>query len=290
MLQIGVYQRYVHFSCSFCGHEHFFSDGEVIEADVYEDDADYNADLSIATDYRDLLQWSHNKAINYFEKKLNKSGAKILDIGCFNGFFVSALRRRGFDAYGIDFNRKAIDYGKNVYGLGDVVSDRTLEDLSLDGNKYDAITMFEVIEHLSDFSYLIGGAKALLKPGGVMVVSTPNSRMCWRPPLDSPPHHLSRFSPKSLKSLIELHGLQCISLYEQMSVYDLARNYIGALVRDNKESSLRGGEFKKPKLANALRRGANKFSPVGNVVLQPINTLLYSMGVRYICQVVIAKR
>jgi len=74
----------------------------------------------------------------------------------------------------------------------------------------------------------------LLKKGGVIIISTPNSRMCWRPALDFPPHHLSRFTPEALRGCVTRFGFEPIRLFQQMSSYDLIRNYVGTFFREKK--------------------------------------------------------
>lgn len=96
-----------------------------------------------------------------------------------------------------------------------------------EGKRFDAITLFEVLEHLPDAKAFLGSATQLLEDGGVLILSTPNNKMCWRPPLDYPPHHLSRFTTKSLQGYLSQLGMHTLYSDEQMSTYELARHYVG---------------------------------------------------------------
>lgn len=290
MQKSGSCNGFAHFVCRMCAHERFLNPESQSNAALYEEDADYNADLSIAGNPEDLIQWSHREAISCLEKRHFSGTPAILDVGCFNGFFVVALRAKGYDATGIDFNKRAIAYGRSVYGLGSAIGTETLEELLRAGRRYDVITMFEVIEHLDDFPAVIDSAVALLNPGGLFIVSTPNSRMLWRPSLDTPPHHLSRFSPESLRHLLRSRGLHVSVMLEQMSIFDLFRNYSGSFLRKKDNASMRGGKFIAPAATDVFRRIANKSKRIFDVVLWPANKLLHIFGFRYISQVAIAER
>jgi 2-polyprenyl-3-methyl-5-hydroxy-6-metoxy-1,4-benzoquinol methylase len=290
MEQVGAHEHYRHMACSACDHERFLSLQDSITADLYESDSDYNADLAIAQSHKDMLQWNHIQALPHLVRFVGNKSARVLDIGCFNGFFVKELRDRGIDAVGIDFNRKALAFGRSTYQLEGYLSEQTLENLDEKGDRFDAITMFEVIEHLEDFAMVIAQALRLLRPGGVFILSTPNSRMSWRPALDFPPHHLSRFSPTSVRRLMERAGMVVLSQAEQTSSFDLFRNFLGSLARRKSASSLRGGEFRIRQATNPIRTLANRSKWIIYRVVSPVDSLLHLMGVRYISQIVVAQK
>lgn len=292
MQVIGHHERYKHYMCEVCQHERFVSQEKNIESQLYEEDADYISDLSVATSHKALLMWNHVRAIPQLYKLGNHKALDVLDIGCFNGFFVKELRDRGFNAIGVDFNRKALEFGRRVYGLGAFISDETLHDLVAGRQSFDAITIFEVIEHLENYTELIEQAISLLRPGGVLIISTPNSKMSWRNQGDFPPHHLSRFSPESLKGLTNYHGLELLCIEEQSSVFDLLRNYIGSKFRKNSDTStsLRGGDFRSPKIVNILQTIANRIKWVCYKILIPVDFLFFIFGGRYISQIIVARK
>jgi 2-polyprenyl-3-methyl-5-hydroxy-6-metoxy-1,4-benzoquinol methylase len=152
------------------------------------------------------------------------------------------------------------------------------------------ITLFEVIEHLENIGNILSQVSSLLKVGGVIIISTPNSKMCWRPALDFPPHHLSRFSTNALRNCVLNFGFKPVQQYEQMSSYDLIRNYVGTFFRERDKSSLRGGAFKNKSSVRVLRIAMNKSKRVGGIILSPFDAILYAFGLRYICQLIIAEK
>jgi 2-polyprenyl-3-methyl-5-hydroxy-6-metoxy-1,4-benzoquinol methylase len=97
---------------------------------------------------------------------------RLLDVGCSRGHFVRAALEYGFDAEGVEPARRiaaaARDAGLRIHtGL--------LEEQDFDDDSYDALTLFEVIEHLSEPRVLLAECRRVLKPGGILVVSTGNA-------------------------------------------------------------------------------------------------------------------
>lgn len=287
MQNVGIFEKYMHFRCVRCGYERFKS-GDAVSSTDYENDPDYLDDLELYPRAEDRVQWHHRRAMNFIRKHVD-SGAVTLDIGCFDGFFVRQLRDRGYDAHGVDFNRTAIAWGARQFGLDGRISNRSAADLLAEGKKFDVITMFEVIEHLDDFTPILRDCTALLKPGGHLVISAPNNEMSWRPPLDFPPHHLSRFSPLSLRKIAKGLGLEPVDSTEQSSLFDFVRNYTGVLFRRRNTISMRGGEFRCRGIVDPLRLIANRSKWVVYALVWPIDKLLHRAGFRYIGQLMIAR-
>lgn len=290
MKSIGRVGEYEQMSCDSCGYVRFIHHSDEVNHQLYEADADYNDDLSVANDFEDFIQWNHNKALQYMNGKYPNGKASVLDVGCFSGFFVKKLLQLGFNARGIDFNNKALDFGKERYGLEKYISNETLQEFLMQGQKFDVITLFEVIEHLENISDVLSEVSKLLEDDGVIIISTPNSNMCWRPALDFPPHHLSRFSPYALRTCVTRFGFRPVLLLEQMSTYDLIRNYVGTFFREKNKTSLRGGAFKNKSSIRVLRIAMNKLKRVGGSFFFPLDAVLRAFGFRYICQLVIAEK
>jgi len=290
IFELDAYREYKHFRCDECGYETFVRHDSGIAADLYENDADYIDDLNILTNSDDLILWHHLKAIKFIQSRFQPDSTSTLDIGCFNGFFVKKLISLGYDAHGVDFNKSAIAYGQENFGLASVISTQTIEGMIDQGMLFDVITLFEVMEHLPDSKTFLYNVSRLLKDGGVLILSTPNNKMCWRPALDFPPHHLSRFTTRSLELYVSQFGMHPLFSAEQMSSYELVRHYVGTFFRAKDSESMRGGEFKNKKLTTLLRRGMNKMRKVLVVILTPIDMLLHLLGLRYISQLVVAEK
>lgn len=286
--KLADYKEYGHSNCRECGFESFTRHYHTITSNLYENDADYVDDLNVVTSPEDLILWHHTEALNFIKTKFPEHKAKTLDVGCFNGFFVKKLFSLGYDAEGIDFNRKAIEFGKSKFDLGLRISSEHVSDLLISGKKFDVITLFEVIEHLPNARQFLYEVTELLADKGVLIISTPNKNMCWRPALDFPPHHLSRFTIKALDGYVSQLGLKTFYTAEQMSIFEIFRHYVGTFFRSNENSSLRGGEFKKKQLTKFLRRVLNRTRRFTSFLLYPIDKTLHFMGFRYISQIIVA--
>lgn len=149
--------------------------------------------------------WREADYLRYMTLKNTPCG-KLLDVGCGGGRFMNRMGRMGWEVEGIDFDEKATGKITRRYGMktytGDLVSCR-LPDAS-----YDAITMSHTIEHLFDPEKILVECMRLLKPGGRLVVVTPNVESVaatlfgrfWRG--WEPPRHLHLFSVKTLNNFL----------------------------------------------------------------------------------------
>jgi len=147
-------------------------------------------------------------------KKLVK-GRRILDIGCGEGHFVSTAIKQGWLAIGTELSRGAWEICKRsnlpVYNE-DIYSDKLIP------SNFDLITCFEVIEHLADPIKFIKRAEELLKPSGVLYLTTPNfnsldRRVIGRSWRVIHPEHLLYFTPVTIRDLINQQtGFKVISL------------------------------------------------------------------------------
>lgn len=288
MKEEGIVRDYRHLKCTVCSHEFFVAlpgNDARISKKLYEHDVDYNNDLRIARDYHALIQWNHLSAYRFMRKR--EDIQTVLDVGTYNGFFVRFLRDRGREAFGFDFNEVAIRHGQATYDLENYIA---TDHKTLQRQQYDCLTAFEVIEHLESPGSFLLELGCYLRAGGYLILSCPSNRMLWRPPLDYPPHHLSRFSPASLATLVEKCGYDVLSVHEQMNVFDLCRNFIGVLFRKRNQSSLKGGGFRNIPVTDVLRRALNVSRRVFYILLAPVDLALRLLGLRYISQVIIARK
>jgi 2-polyprenyl-3-methyl-5-hydroxy-6-metoxy-1,4-benzoquinol methylase len=136
---------------------------------------------------------------------------RLLDVGSGNGRFLHKMRRLGWGVLGIENDPQAVIASRHTCDVP--VIESTLEEANLKGQSFDAITLRHTIEHVHAPIGLLAECRRLLRPGGRLVVLTPNVESLahrafgpsWRG-LETP-RHLHLFSPGSLTRTAQAAGL-----------------------------------------------------------------------------------
>lgn len=171
-----------------------------------------------------------------------KSGGRLLDVGCAMGFFVELAMKNGFDAYGFDPSDYAVGEAKKT--LHGRIQKGMIQGVDYKEKSFDVITLFDVVEHLSDPVGNIRKLTRFLKDDGIMVFATGNSdsltanilKRRWT--FYTPPQHLHFFSPNTFTLLLQKIKLTQI---ERFSVGKwLSLRYVLNLARSNGESAFAG--------------------------------------------------
>ena len=99
------------------------------------------------------------------------SAPKLLDVGCSRGDFVAAAAQLGFAAEGVE---PAPHIAEAARAAGRTVHTGLLEEQKLPAVRFDVVSLFEVIEHLRAPLPLLAECKRILRPGGILLISTGN--------------------------------------------------------------------------------------------------------------------
>ena len=107
-------------------------------------------------------------------QRLLLQGAKILDIGCGGGLFLSLLKQRGAQVIGIELSDSRAQYAKTKHGL-DIDKHPIESDFWQNGyaQHFDAVTLWDVIEHVNYPRQTLQSAANVLKPNGLLLIDTP---------------------------------------------------------------------------------------------------------------------
>src|SRR5882762_4580552 len=150
--------------------------------------------------------------------RLGANSGSLLDVGCFSGMFLRNARKRGFEITGIEPNQDAFMHVRNL--LGCEVVHGSLTSAHFSPNYFSAVSFLDVIEHVEDPVADLRAALRIMRPGGVLVLVTPNvkgllqrvvktkrslMRQPWCP-IDDVPWHLWGFTRESLTLCVEKAG------------------------------------------------------------------------------------
>ena len=143
---------------------------------------------------------------------------------------ISESQNQSFSLLDIGCGDKYLEYGCKAYGInydGIDYSDCDIESESVkrENESFDVVTCLALIEHLKDPSNLLNEAYRLLKKKGILLLSTPNWNYCVKTFFDDPTH-VHPYTPKSLKSLIELTDFSCIKVVPNLRLKKKS-SYIG---------------------------------------------------------------
>ena len=142
-------------------------------------------------------------------------GRRFLDVGCNGGFMAEAMRERGFESYGIDPDPVSVSWAREHYP-GNHFHVATVETFAPEGGPFDIVYCSEVMEHCPDVNRFMASIVALMVPGGMLFLTTPDISH-WRRPRDItewdafvPPEHCLYFNPSNLSLLLAKHGLRIV--------------------------------------------------------------------------------
>jgi len=163
------------------------------------------------------------RVLKRIEKLVPKG--KLLDLGSAAGFFLDEAKSRGWEAKGIEFSSWSKNYAEEHFGL--TIYDRPLEKLNWPKESFDAVTMLDVIEHVTEPRKLLSEVKKILKPKGVFVITTPNidslaaklTKEKWYAIL---PGHLFYLSSKTLEAILLEIGFRVVEKKNHTRYFSLA--------------------------------------------------------------------
>ncbi len=102
----------------------------------------------------------------------NRQGLNLLDVGCGPGTLLGLLKDRGFRTLGLDFSAEAAHVAEVENGVRVVVG--SLEQAAFPDQSFDIVTLFHVMEHVTNPRSILAEVARILKPEGVVVLQVPN--------------------------------------------------------------------------------------------------------------------
>jgi len=168
--------------------------------------------------------WKQMRAVERFQR-----GGRLLDVGCGTGVFLEEAQRSGrWEVVGIEPTEKAAAYARKVLGVP--VHEGRFSDIDLPVNSFDAITLWNVLEHLAYPIADLRRAHQLLRENGWLVFAIPNvESLAAR--IFGPywvgwdlPRHLYLFPSPVLRAILSALGFRCVAFNCMSGSYSTLRD------------------------------------------------------------------
>lgn len=150
---------------------------------------------------------------------------RLLDVGSAAGFFMDEARAAGWETRGIDVSPAMSRWGREHLGLE--IDNGLFQTADYPAGGFDAVTMWDYIEHSIDPAADFAKAARVLRPGGVLMLSTGDAGSAlarlsgrrWH--LLTPRHHNFFFTVETLSRYLHSHGFELDSVKHPGAVYSL---------------------------------------------------------------------
>ena len=192
----------------------------------YEGNHTEQANL-VESDTDDFYVNIYNGGLNDISKFAVKV-SKLLDIGCSSGAFLDLSKKRDITTYGVELNQAEYEYAKRK---GHDVYNDLLENLNFDF-KFDAITMWDVFEHIKDGEFYLNLMKSLLSDNGVIFLQIPSADSLAAKILREHCNmydgleHVNLYGVETIKKLAQKCDLEVLSIKTVISEIGVINNYL----------------------------------------------------------------
>ena len=202
-----LYMSWTHANDKNYNSSYFFEDYKKQYGKTYLDDfKNIKKQCVRRTSVVDMLYRSSHKAVT----------PAVLDIGCAFGPYLDAANDAGWQVFGTDISKEAVDYVQNALHYPAAVAPfPEFDPVSEFGVKnFDAVTMWYVIEHFQDLDSVLKGVSKILKNGGIFAFSTPsasgvsarfNTQSFFQ---NSPSDHYTLWEPGRAASILRRYGFK----------------------------------------------------------------------------------
>jgi 2-polyprenyl-3-methyl-5-hydroxy-6-metoxy-1,4-benzoquinol methylase len=161
--------------CAACGHGYVWPTPTPAFLDAIYSDNEYYRGSDSSIGFRDYASLESARTRMYTRHLMRIEAesprGRILDVGCATGDFLKVARARGWEVLGADPSVARADVEK----AGIKLVGRTVHDAEVNKRSLDAITFWDVLEHVTDPVSDLTRAGQLLRPGGVLALTVPDS-------------------------------------------------------------------------------------------------------------------
>ena len=230
--------------CSMVYINPVFRDSSIKE--YYEGNHTEQAEV-VESDTDDFYVNIYNGGLDNISKFIENLSS-ILDIGCSSGTFLDLCKEKNIGTFGVELNQAEYEYVKRK---GHTVYNELLENIQFE-EKFDAITMWDVFEHIKDGEFYLNLMKTHLTENGVIFLQIPSSDSLAAKILREHCNmfdgleHVNLYGVETIKKLAEKSGLEVLSLKTVISEIGVMNNYL------NYEDPYLGGTTNKKFISNLI--------------------------------------
>ncbi|WP_421841144.1 class I SAM-dependent methyltransferase [Mycobacterium sp.] len=156
--------------------------------------------------------WFRRHQVVYERLQPLCAGRDVLEAGCGEGYGAHLIAEVARRVIAVDYDEDAVAHVRNRYPSVDVMR-ANLAQLPLPEASMDVVVNFQVIEHLWDQSQFVRECARVLRPSGLLMVSTPN-RITFSPGRDTPinPFHTRELNADELTELLVEAGFADVDM------------------------------------------------------------------------------
>lgn len=211
-------EKFILVSCNTCGFVFINPRPETEKLQYYYHSDEYishsgNKKGLVNSIYLKIRNYTHHKKLHLVEKRSN--GKNILDIGCGSGELLKLFKDNKWEVLGVEPNTNARNFAITSLRIK-VIDEPELS--SIPSQSMNVITMWHVLEHVSDLNLRMSELKRIIKNDGVIIIAVPNYRSYdasyygkyWA--AYDVPRHLYHFSQDTMKKLLLKHQFEIIDI------------------------------------------------------------------------------
>lgn len=172
------------------------------------------------------LEREDEERLGYFTKRLERlesrtgvvqPGSRLLEIGCGTGILLREARSRGWQADAVELSAELAAKAR-ANNPEATITTGDIQTFEPQGPPYDAVIALDVLEHVLQPLTMVENCRELLRPGGLLMIQTPNTRSYrarnkgakWD--MLDPDQHINLFSPDALRVLLTTVGFDVLEM------------------------------------------------------------------------------
>lgn len=159
--------------------------------------------------YRRIALRDH---ISFIRRAAGRGAVHLLDVGCGSGTLIGILKEYGFRVRGVDYSAEAAQVAREENGVDVAVG--SIHDASFPPGSFDLVTLFHVLEHVTNPREVLAEVFRIVKPSGAVVLQVPNIDS-WQFKMFGAkwygldiPRHVIDYSKAAMMQLLEASGFK----------------------------------------------------------------------------------